>query len=120
MAEIKGKMFFSTSEFDKKWEAMGLDMDDLRRLENEILNNPQIGSVVQGTGGLRKIRFASENTGKSGGVRALYVDYVVFERVYLITAYPKSQKEDISPAEKAIIKKLIEQTYKELGGKDNE
>jgi len=113
-------MFFSTSEFDKRWEAMGLDMDDLRRLENEIVNNPQAGTVVQGTGGLRKIRFAPENKGKSGGVRALYVDYVVFERVYLITTYPKSQKEDISSADKTVIKKIIEQTQKELGGKSHE
>jgi len=109
-------MFFSTSEFDKQWEAMGLDMEDRRRLENEIVNNPQIGAVVTGTGGLRKTRFASENSGKSGGVRALYVDYVVYERVYLITAYPKNSKDDISQAEKKLFKKIIEQTEKELGG----
>ncbi|MCL2070609.1 MAG: type II toxin-antitoxin system RelE/ParE family toxin [Oscillospiraceae bacterium] len=109
-------MFFSTSEFDKQWEIMGLDMEDRRRLENGIVNNPQIGAVMSGTGGLRKMRFAPENRGKSSGVRALYVDYVVFERIYLITAYPKSNKENISQAERKIFKKIIEQTEKELGG----
>ena len=109
-------MFFSTSEFDKQWEIMGLSMEDRRRLENEIVNNPQIGAVMSGTGGLRKMRFAPENSGKSGGVRALYVDYVVFERVYLVTAYPKSNKENISPTERKLYKKIIEQTEKELGG----
>ncbi|MCL2019897.1 MAG: type II toxin-antitoxin system RelE/ParE family toxin [Oscillospiraceae bacterium] len=109
-------MFFSTSEFDKQWEIMGLSMEDRRRLENEIVNNPQIGAVMSGTGGLRKMRFAPENSGKSGGVRALYVDYVVFERVYLVTAYPKSNKENITPTERKLYKKIIEQTEKELGG----
>ena len=114
MADIKGKMFFSTSEFDKQWEALGLDLEDLRLLVNQIVNNPKAGAVIQGTGGLRKIRFALENKSKSSGVRVLYVDFVVFERVYFITAYPKSQKDDISPAEKKMFKQIIEQTEKEL------
>ena len=99
---------------------MGLDDEDRRRLENEIADNPQIGSVMRGTGGLRKMRFAIEGKGKSGSVRALYVDYVFVERVYLITAYPKSQKENITPQERELFRKLIEQTKRELGGANNE
>ena len=109
-------MFISTFEFDKQWERMGLTDDDRSRLENEILDNPRIGAVIRGTGGLRKARFAYKGKGKSGSARALYVDYVVFERVYLVTAYPKGAKEDITPSERAMFKKLIEQTEKELKG----
>lgn len=115
-----GRMFFSSFEFDKQWLRMGLNDEDRRRLENEIVNNPQIGPVIRGTGGLRKMRFAFEGKGKSGSVRTLYVDFVVFERVYLITAYSKNQKEDISPSECEMFKKIIEQTKKELGGKNRE
>ena len=111
-----GRIFFSTFEFDRQWEYMGLDEDDRQRLENEILGNPKIGSVMRGTGGLRKMRYALEGRGKSGGARILYVDYVVLERVYLVTAYPKSQKENISPAEREMYRKIIEQTRAELGG----
>ena len=57
---------------------MGLDDDNLRNLENEIIKNPKIGKVIQGTGGLRKMRYALENTDKSSGSRVLYVDYVVY------------------------------------------
>jgi len=113
-------MFFSTFEFDKQWENMGLDDEDRRRLENEIMNNPQIGPVMQGTGGLRKMRFAFEGKGKSGSSRVLYVDFVVFERVYLVTAYPKNEKENISLAEREMFKKIIEQTKRELGGSNRE
>lgn len=115
-----GRMFFSTSEFDKQWEHMGLDDEDKRKLENEIVNNPQIGAVIRGAGGLRKMRFALEGKGKRGGARALYVDFVVYERIYLITAYPKGEKENISAAERELFRKLIEQTRTELGGKGDE
>lgn len=47
---------------------------------------------MQGTGGLRKVRFALENRGKSGSVRVVYVDFVVYETIYLITAYTKNEK----------------------------
>lgn len=110
----------STHEFDTQWEKMGLTDEDRRRLENEIANNTQIGAVMRGTGGLRKMRFAFEGKGKSGSSRVLYVDFVVYERVYLITVYPKSVRENISGAERAIYKKVIEQTKKELGGDGNE
>ena len=119
MAAI-GRMFFSTFEFDKQWERMGLDDEDRRRLENEIANNPKIGKVMQGTSGLRKMRFPFEGQGKSGGSRVLYVDFVVIERIYLIAAYPKSAKENISQAEREIYKRIIEQTKKQLGGSSHE
>ena len=59
---------------------------------------------MQGTGGLRKARFAFEHQGKSGGVRVCYVDFVVKETVYLITVYPKSEKDNLSRAERNAIK----------------
>jgi len=111
------RTFFSSSEFDKQWERMDLDDNDRRLLENEIANNPKIGKVMRGTGGLRKMRYAPEGRGKSGGSRVLYVDYVVHERVYLITAYLKSQKENISSEERKIYKKAIEQARKGLDSK---
>ena len=75
---------------------------------------------MRGTGGLRKMRFAFEGQGKSGSARALYVDFFVFERVYLIYAYPKGQKDNISPEERELFKKIIEQAKKELGGCNHE
>ena len=44
------RTFIQTNEFIKQWEKLGLTDDDLRRLELEILQNPQVGAVVRGTG----------------------------------------------------------------------
>lgn len=60
------RTFIQTDEFVKNWERLGLTDDDMRRLELEILKNPKIGSVIRGTGGLRKLRFSFENKGKAG------------------------------------------------------
>lgn len=108
------RTFIQTLEFTKNWEQLGLNDDDLRRLELEILNNPQIGTVIRGTGRLRKMRFAFENRGKRGSMRVCYVDFVVQATVYLITVYPKNKKDNLSKEERNAIKKMIELLEKGL------
>ena len=93
--------------FDKQWRAMGLDDNDLQALQIELLKDPQIGSVIQGTGKLRKMRFAFPNRGKSGSSRVLYVDFVLAETIYLIFAYPKNEKDNLTVEERNNIKKMI-------------
>ncbi len=103
------RTFIMTPEFDRSWKNLGLTDDHLKELQEMLLLNPQTGKVIQGTGGLRKVRFALENRGKSGSIRVLYVDLVVHEKVYLITAYPKNEKDNLTNAEKVEVKKLIMQ-----------
>ena len=55
------------------------------------------------------MRYAIGNKGKSGSIRVLYVDLVIHEKIYLITAYTKNQKDNLSNEEKSIVKRLIEQ-----------
>ena len=114
------RTFIQTDEFIKNWERLGLTDDDLRRLELEIMKNPQVGPVIQGTGKLRKMRFTFENKGKSGSSRVCYVDFLIHETVYLITVYPKNEKDNLSKAERNEIKKFIDILEKRLGGNDNE
>lgn len=94
-------------EFDRRWKSMDLDDNDLRRLQEELLLNPEKGDVMQGTGGLHKLRFAFEGNGKSGSVRVCYVDFAIYESIYLITAYPKIEKDNLSKAERNNIAKMI-------------
>lgn len=78
---------------------------------------------MTGTGGLRKMRFAYEGRGKSGSTRVCYVDFVVYQTVYLITAYPKNKKANLNKSEKNDVKKIITAIEKQLrekfrGGKN--
>ena len=94
-------------EFDRKWTEMGLTDKELKALQEELTINPSKGDVMKGTGGLRKIRIAFEGREKSGSARVCYVDFIVYERIYLITAYSKDEKDNISKSERNEVKKLI-------------
>ena len=105
--EYMTREFVMLPEFDRKWKDMGLTDRELKALQEELTINPQKGDVMQGTGGLRKVRVAFEGKGKSGSARVCYVDFAVYERIYLITAYSKDEKDNLSKAERNEVKKLI-------------
>ena len=75
--------------------------DALAALEDEILLNPNAGKVIQGTGGLRKMRFAAPGSqrGKSKSFRFCYVDFTEFGFIFLVTIYTHNEKDNLSPAE---------------------
>ena len=99
--------FVMMPEFDCQWQKLGLGDTELRQLQEVLLQNPKAGVVIRGTKGLRKIRIAFEGQGKSGSGRVAYVDFAIHEIVYLITAYPKNEKDNLSKAERNEIAKMI-------------
>ena len=108
------RSFIELPIFKSRWEALGLNEEDLLRLQIELLAAPKAGDVMQGTGGVRKMRFAFEHRGKSGGVRVIYVDFEVYEKIYLLTAYTKNEKDDLTKKERSEIKQLIEVLEQQL------
>lgn len=92
---------------------MGLSIEQLKTLEEILLANPQIGDVISGTGGARKMRIQLEGRGKSGGGRVIYLDVFEKEKLYLLFAYPKNVQENLTEEQKQSIKTLIEQIKKE-------
>lgn len=102
-----GREFVQLPIFTKAWEYMGLSDAHLRDLESLILSNPDGGDIIPGSGGARKIRFQIPGKGKRGGARVIYVDFIQIEKVYLITAYPKSEKSNLSPKEINTIKEIV-------------
>jgi 3-hydroxyacyl-CoA dehydrogenase len=70
--------------------------DERAEFASFIAVNPEAGSVVRGSGGVRKVRWAREGSGKSGGMRIVYVTRIEAGEVYLLTLYAKSKSENIS------------------------
>ena len=101
------RTFIEVPMFTKKWKELGLTDDNLRELQNILLKEPKSGDVIQGTGGLRKIRIPLDNTGKRGGGRAVYVDVEVKETIYFINVYTKNEKDDLTEDEKKAFKAVI-------------
>ena len=105
--------FIYTAPFRRSWKAMGLDDDDCKTLEEILLANPQLGDVIEGTGGARKMRIQLEGRGKSGGERVIYVDVFEKEKLYLLLAYPKNVRDNLTPDQKKQIRMLVEAIKKE-------
>ena len=105
--------FIYTKPFLSCWKAMGLNIEDLKILESTLLSNPQMGDVIQGTGGARKIRIQLDGRGKSGGGRVIYLDVFEKEKLYLLFAYPKNMMENLTEEQKQLIKRLVDAIKKE-------
>ncbi len=101
------RVFVILEEFEKAWKRLNLDDSALAELERILVSNPCSGDMIQGTHGARKLRFAMNDSGKSGGARIIYVDFLMTEKIYLITAYGKNEKSNLSKEERNEIKKRI-------------
>jgi len=78
----------------------------------DVASNPLQGALIEGTGGLRKIRVARQGGGKSGGARAIYYYHNEDKPVYLITIYAKSAQDNLSDKDKNDFRKLVEELKK--------
>ncbi|MCE0813488.1 type II toxin-antitoxin system RelE/ParE family toxin [Buttiauxella sp. S04-F03] len=96
--------FIETSMFTRQIKQITTD-DELKDLKKQLIESPAKGELIQQTGGLRKIRMATGSQGKSGSARVIYF-LATKEVVYLVMAYPKSTKENLTDAEKADLQKL--------------
>ncbi len=101
------RSFVELPLFRSRWKELGLTDEDLIRLQEELLADPKVGEVMKGTGGVRKMRFAFEHRGKSGGIRVIYIDLELYEKIYLLTAYTKNEKENLSKEERNELRRLI-------------
>ncbi len=101
------RTFIEAIGFTKSWKAMDLTIADLKRLQEQLLDDSDAGDVIPDTGGARKLRFAFEHRGKSGSIRIIYVDMVIKETIYLLLAYPKSKQDNLTAAQKKQFRALI-------------
>ena len=101
------RTFIEVPLFSKRWKEIGLGEEELRILQIILLKDPESGPVMEGTGGIRKVRFPLENRGKSGSVRVCYADFAEYEVVYLITAFEKKEQDNLTDDEKSVLKKLV-------------
>mgnify|MGYP000252808875 CR=1 FL=1 len=73
---------------------------------NHLASHPQSGAIMQGTGGIRKFRWASGNKGKSGGVRVIYYYHNKLIPLFLLTVFGKNEKDNLSKSERNELAKI--------------
>jgi len=99
-------------EFIRCVKRLGLSDEERESIIDIIASNPDVGDEISGTGGMRKLRIAGRGKGKSGGYRAITFFSGVDIPVFLITIYGKDQKENITAAEKNMMKSLSDAIVK--------
>lgn len=86
--------------------------EELRAVQNTILDRPDAGDLIPGSNGLRKLRAAIGGRGKRGGARVIYYWQVSASRCYLLLAYPKNVLDNLSEEQLRLLSALMD---KEIG-----
>ena len=84
-----------------------LSVAESHLLVSHLAEFPQAGVLIEGTGGIRKLRWAREGMGKSGGVRVIYYFHSERMPLYLLTVFGKNERADLSMAERILLSKFV-------------
>jgi len=105
-------IFIETSVFARRVMKI-LSDEEYRELQSQLIENPKAGSIIQGSGGLRKIRWRSSGRGKRGGSRTIYYWAVAKQQIIMLMIFAKNEKDDLSTEQRKILKKIVESEYNE-------
>jgi len=98
--ETKARELLGDSGFEEMLEFLG--------------RRPRAGVVIQGTGGLRKVRVARPGRGKSGGARVIYYYHAPDKPLLLLLIYAKASQENLTAAQKARLGHLVDEIIMEF------
>jgi hypothetical protein len=84
-----------------------LSDEEYREFQFRIAANPDLGAVIRGGGGIRKVRIAVRSRGKSGGARVIYYWAMKKEVILLLYAYPKNAAADLTPRQVSQLAKVV-------------
>ena len=103
---------FSTRTYERAVRKL-LTEKNRKEIEASIVAAPIAAPVIRGTGGIRKLRWPGSGRGKRGGIRTIYFYLSGPESVYLLTAYAKSDREDLTPGDKRTLSRLVAEIKRE-------
>ena len=100
-------VFFETSVFTRRVTEL-LPDDEYTELQRVLVDNPNAGDLIPGSGGLRKIRWAGQGRGKRGGLRVIYYYLVNRDQFYMLLIYRKNEQDDLSPEQLRTLRRAVE------------
>jgi hypothetical protein len=103
-------VIIETPIFTKRIQELISD-EEYRLLQIHLVNRPDAGKTIPGSGGLRKLRWSAGGHGKRGGIRVIYYWLLPREAILLLYAYPKSEQDDLTAEQLRQIRKVVEKEY---------
>lgn len=86
-----------------------MDDESYRKLQNQLIADPKVGKIIQGSGGIRKVRWGGYGKGKRGGSRLIYYWATNKNQIYMLYGYAKNECSDLTKEQLLVLKKLVEQ-----------
>ncbi len=99
-----------TSVFTRQVREL-LSDEEYRELQTALVNRPNAGAIIVGSGGLRKLRWATKGKGKRGGSRVIYYWAVAQDQLLLLLVYSKSGRDDLTHEQLKTLRKIVEEEY---------
>ena len=103
---------FATRTYERAVRKL-MSEEDRQAMEAAIAADPASAPLIRGTGGIRKLRWAGSGRGKRGGIRTIYFHHAGPGEIYLLTAFAKADREDLRPADRKALSRLIAAIKKE-------
>jgi len=103
-------IIIETSVFTRQVRSLLAD-DEYRLLQSALVEKPDLGALIPGSGGLRKIRWTIRGRGKRGGVRVIYYWASAQDRLLMLLIYAKSEQDDLTPEQLEVLKRIVEEEY---------
>jgi hypothetical protein len=85
--------------------------EEYQQLQLELIRRPDLGVVIPGSGGLRKVRWTLPGRGKRAGARVIYYWAVAHEQLLMLLIYPKNVQDDLTPAQLKLLRQIVEAEY---------
>ena len=104
-------LIIETPIFTRRIQAI-LSDEEYRLLQIHLVNKPDVGKAIPGSGGLRKLRWSAGGHGKRGGIRVVYYWFMSKDTILLLFAYSKSEQDDLTPKQLKQLKKVVEGEYR--------
>lgn len=100
-----------TSIFTRQVQQLLTD-EEYRLLQIAIIQHPESGDIIPGSGGLRKKRWSLGGKGKRSGTRTIYYWAVARDLVLMLLIYSKNEKDDLTADQLKVLRRIIEEEYK--------
>ena len=100
--------FIETPTFTRAITTLLAD-DEYAHMQIALVQNPSLGDVIRGGGGLRKLRYAVSGRGKRGGIRVIYYWFKDAHQIYMLLAYAKSVKDTLTAQELSVLSELVKE-----------
>src|SRR4030066_624809 len=99
-----------TPIFTRRIQVM-LSDEEYRLLQAHLVNKPDVGKIIPGSGGMRKLRWSAKGHGRRGGIRVIYYWFISKDIILLLFAYFKNEQDDLTKEQLRQLKKIIEREY---------